>query len=93
MAFEEIVPEKAVSVSNGTNSSNRGFEFGDCVEVLRQLELAGYVDTSFRQKFLTWYGLHANADQKNVVKAFVNKLIKDSPALANQLIFTFSGLI
>ncbi|CAN6900452.1 unnamed protein product [Brassica oleracea] len=60
---------------------------------LKTAELAGHVNTDFRPKFLTWYGLHANADEKNVVKAFVNRLIDDSRALANQLICTFSDLI
>lgn len=93
LALEETVLEKAVGVSNGESSSNRGFEFEDCVGVLRQLELAGYVDTEFRLKFLTWYGLHANSDKKNLVEAFVNKLVEDPKALADQLICTFSHLI
>ncbi|XP_018435842.2 VIN3-like protein 2 isoform X1 [Raphanus sativus] len=93
LALKETVIEKAVGVSNGESSSDRGLEFEDCVGVLRQLELGGNVDTEFRLKFLTWYGLHANSDKKNLVKGFVNQLVKDPKALADQLIRTFSDLI
>ncbi|KAF8100610.1 hypothetical protein N665_0220s0014 [Sinapis alba] len=80
--------KEVVSVSNG-----KSFELEDCVRVLRQLELSGFVDTNFRLKFLTWYGLHANADERNFVKALVNEMDKYPRALAEQLIQTFSDLI
>ncbi|KAF8084155.1 hypothetical protein N665_0732s0013 [Sinapis alba] len=88
LALKETVLEEVVSVSNG-----KSFELEDCVRVLRQLELSGYVETNFRLKFLTWYGLHANADKKNLVKALVNEMDKHPRALAEQLIQTFSNLI
>ncbi|KAF8089234.1 hypothetical protein N665_0513s0028 [Sinapis alba] len=88
LALKETVLEEVVSVSNG-----KSFELEDCVRVLRQLELSGYVETNFRLKFLTWYGLHANADKKNLVKALVNEMDKHPTDLAEQLIQTFSNLI
>ncbi|KAF8106786.1 hypothetical protein N665_0133s0024 [Sinapis alba] len=88
LALKETVLEEVVGVSNG-----KSFELEDCVRVLRQLELSGFVDTNFRLKFLTWYGLHANADERNFVKALVNEMDKYPRALAEQLIQTFSDLI
>ncbi|KAF8081829.1 hypothetical protein N665_0864s0007, partial [Sinapis alba] len=84
-----------------TTSSTKGKQLalketvsgGGFVRVLRQLELSGCVETNFRLKFLTWYGLHANADERNFVKALVNEMDKHPSALAEQLVQTFSDLI
>ncbi|CAI0474740.1 unnamed protein product [Linum tenue] len=75
--------------SNG--NPEKEFEF--CVKVIRWLECEGHIEKNFRQKFLTWYSLRASAEEMRVVKAFVDTLIEDPSALAEQLVDTFSECV
>ncbi|KAG8372371.1 hypothetical protein BUALT_Bualt12G0059300 [Buddleja alternifolia] len=63
------------------------------VKVIRCLECDGHVDSTFRQKFLTWYGLRATREEIRVVKVFVDTFIEDPESLAGQLVDTFSDVI
>ncbi|XP_059636288.1 VIN3-like protein 2 isoform X2 [Cornus florida] len=63
------------------------------VKVIRWLECEGHIETSFRQKFLTWYSLRATPQEVRVVKVFVDTLIEDPASLAGQLVDTFSEAI
>ncbi|KAI4970683.1 hypothetical protein ZWY2020_001597 [Hordeum vulgare] len=64
-----------------------------CVKVIRWLECEGYVEASFRVKFLTWLSLRATRQEKRVVSVFVDTFIDDPASLAGQLIDTFSEMI
>ncbi|KAL1819898.1 hypothetical protein ACET3Z_014767 [Daucus carota] len=68
-------------------------DFGYYVKVIRWLECEGHIEKSFRQKFLTWYGLRATPEQLRVVKVFVDTLVEDPSSLAGQLVDTFSEII
>lgn len=59
------------------------------VRVVKWLEHEGHIDQSFRVKFLTWFSLKANPQERRVVSAFVDTLIDDPPSLADQLMHTF----
>ncbi|CAN6200673.1 unnamed protein product [Urochloa humidicola] len=59
------------------------------VKVIRRLESEGYIETSFRVKFLTWFCLQAAPHEKRIVRAYVDTLIGDSASLAAQLADTF----
>uniref|UniRef100_A0A5B7AQY6 Putative VIN3-like protein 2 n=1 Tax=Davidia involucrata TaxID=16924 RepID=A0A5B7AQY6_DAVIN len=63
------------------------------VKVIRWLECVGHIETTFRQKFLTWYSLRATPQEVRVVKVFVDTLIEDPTSLAGQLVDTFSEAI
>ncbi|KAA8522759.1 hypothetical protein F0562_009079 [Nyssa sinensis] len=63
------------------------------VKVIRWLECEGHIETTFRQKFLTWYSLRATPQEVRVVKVFVDTLIEDPASLAGQLVDTFSDAI
>lgn len=90
LALKDAVPENAV---NRENSACCRFELEHCVKIIRQLEVSGYVEKIFRQKFLTWYSLRATAQEINVVKTFIDIFKDDSIALAEQLVDTFSDCI
>lgn len=64
-----------------------------CVKVIRWLECEGYVEASFRVKFLTWLSLRATRHEKRVVSVFVDTFIDDPASLAGQLSDTFSDAI
>uniref|UniRef100_A0A453SRW5 Uncharacterized protein n=1 Tax=Aegilops tauschii subsp. strangulata TaxID=200361 RepID=A0A453SRW5_AEGTS len=64
-----------------------------CVKVIRWLECEGYVEASFRVKFLTWLSLRATRHEKRVVSVFVDAFIDDPASLAGQLRDTFSEAI
>lgn len=74
-------------------AENGDRDFGYYVKVIRWLECDGHIETSFRQKFLTWYSLRATPQEVRVVKVFVDTLIEDPPSLAGQLVDTFSDVI
>lgn len=74
-------------------AENGDRDFGYYVKVIRWLECEGHIETSFRQKFLTWYSLRASSQEVRVVKVFVDTLIEDPACLAGQLIDTFSEVI
>lgn len=59
------------------------------VRVVKWLEHEGHIDQNFRVKFLTWFSLKANPQERRVVSAFVDALIDDPPSLVDQLIHTF----
>ncbi|XP_019096551.1 PREDICTED: VIN3-like protein 2, partial [Camelina sativa] len=75
-------PEKAKSLEL--------FDFEHCVKLIRQLECSGHLESSFRQKFLTWFSLRATTEQISVVKTFIHSFQDDSVALAEQLVDIFS---
>lgn len=68
-------------------------DFGYYVKVVRWLECKKYIDSSFRQKFLTWYSLRASPQEVRIVKVFVDTLMEDPALLAEQLVDTFSEVI
>ncbi|KAL6977768.1 hypothetical protein U1Q18_026555 [Sarracenia purpurea var. burkii] len=74
-------------------SDNDGRDFEYYVKVIRWLECGGHIETSFRQKFLTWYSLRASPQEVKVVKVFVDTLIDDPASLAGQLLDAFSETI
>ncbi|GFZ08682.1 fibronectin type III domain-containing protein [Actinidia rufa] len=74
-----------------SGNNNRDFEY--YVKVIRWLECEGHVETSFRQKFLTWYSLKATPQEVRVVKVFVDTLIDDPASLAGQLVDAFLEII
>lgn len=84
----QVKPEKS---KKNAESYCLGFE--QCVKIIRQLECSGNVESSFRQKFLTWFSLRATAQEINTVKAFMHAFKDDSTALAEQLVDTFSDCI
>lgn len=59
------------------------------VRVVKWLEHEGHIDQNFRVKFLTWFSLKANPQERRVVSAFVDALVDDPPSLVDQLIHTF----
>lgn len=63
------------------------------VRVVKWLEHEGHIDEIFRVKFLTWFSLKANQQERRVVSAFVDALIDDPASLADQLIHTFTDEI
>ncbi|KAK4276900.1 hypothetical protein QN277_014996 [Acacia crassicarpa] len=68
-------------------SEENDYEYS--VRVVKWLEHEGHVDLNFRVKFLTWFSLKANTQERRVVRAFVDALIDDPPSLVDQLIHTF----
>ncbi|CAI9761264.1 unnamed protein product [Fraxinus pennsylvanica] len=74
-----------------TDIGDKNFEY--YVKVIRWLECDGLIETSFRQKFLTWYSLTATPQEMRVVKAFIDTFIEDPASLAGQIVHTFSDVI
>ncbi|KAL0334391.1 UNVERIFIED_CONTAM: VIN3-like protein 2 [Sesamum angustifolium] len=70
---------------------DKDFEY--YVKVIRWLECDGHIETTFRQKFLTWYSLRATPQEVRVVKVFIDTFIEDPESLAGQLIDAFSDVI
>ncbi|KAK1274823.1 VIN3-like protein 2 [Acorus gramineus] len=56
-----------------------------CVKVIRWLECEGFMEKEFRVKFLTWFSLKATAQERRVVKAFIDVLIDEPESLVSQL--------
>nr|AAC09023.1 unknown protein [Arabidopsis thaliana] len=81
-------PEKAKK-----NPESYGLGLEQCVKIIRKLECSGYVESTFRQKFLTWFSLRATSQERNTVTTFMNAFNDDSMALAEQLVDTFSDCI
>lgn len=84
--------KKMIVNKDGSSSSVEG-EYEYCVKVIRWLECEGHIDTSFRVKFLTWFSLRATAQERRVVRVYVDTLIEDPSSLAGQLVDTFSEAI
>ncbi|KAM1014250.1 hypothetical protein TB2_044091 [Malus domestica] len=59
------------------------------VRAIKWLEHEGHVDEDFRVKFLTWFSLKANVQERRVVRVFVDTFIDDPSSLAGQLIHSF----
>ncbi|PIN12854.1 hypothetical protein CDL12_14537 [Handroanthus impetiginosus] len=74
-----------------TGIGDKDFEY--YVKVIRRLECDGHIETTFRQKFLTWYSLRATSQEVRVVKVFIDTFIEDPESLAEQLVDTFSDVI
>ncbi|KAL5559962.1 hypothetical protein UlMin_036173 [Ulmus minor] len=72
-------------------SEESDYEFS--VRVIKWLENEGHMDEDFRVKFLTWFSLKANKQERRVVSVFVNTFVDDPPSLAGQLIHTFADKI
>ncbi|XP_057787011.1 VIN3-like protein 2 isoform X2 [Salvia miltiorrhiza] len=70
---------------------DKDFEY--YVKVVRWLECDGHIDTTFRQKFLTWYSLRASPQEVRIVKVFIDTFIEEPASLAGQLIDTFTDVI
>ncbi|KAL9262539.1 VIN3-like protein [Drosera capensis] len=68
-------------------------DLGKYVKVVRQLEKEGHLESSFRQKFLTWYTMRATPQEERVVKVFIDALSDDPGSLAEQLIDTFGEIV
>ena len=64
-----------------------------CVKMIRRLECEGYMDSEFRVKFLTWFSLRATAEERRVVKVFVDAMADDPSSLAGQIVDTFSEAV
>ncbi|EPS62748.1 hypothetical protein M569_12041 [Genlisea aurea] len=69
------------------------------VRVLREGDLvvgmrgALLPETSFRQKFLTWYSLRASDEEMRVARVFIDTFTEDPESLAGQLLDTFSDVV
>ncbi|KAL8488921.1 hypothetical protein ACS0TY_025006 [Phlomoides rotata] len=70
---------------------DKDFEY--YVKVIRWLECDGHIETSFRQKLLTWYSMRATPQEVRIVKVFIDTFIEDPDSLAEQLVDTFSDVI
>ncbi|CAA0809754.1 VIN3-like protein 2 [Striga hermonthica] len=70
-----------------------GKDFEYYVKAIRRLECEGYIETSFRQRFLTWYSLRASSREVRVVRVFVDTFIEDLESLAGQLVDAFSDVV
>uniref|UniRef100_A0A7N0RCL7 Oberon PHD finger domain-containing protein n=1 Tax=Kalanchoe fedtschenkoi TaxID=63787 RepID=A0A7N0RCL7_KALFE len=77
--------------TNKSSSDSRDFAY--YVKVIRWLECEGYIETKFRQKFLTWYSLRASCQEARIVKVFVDAFMEDPASLAGQLVDTFSETV
>ncbi|KAK4481836.1 hypothetical protein RD792_012747 [Penstemon davidsonii] len=90
--------EKDDEPQAGSSSKKRNGEIGDkdfkyYVKVIRGLECDGYLETTFRQKFLTWYSLRATSQEARIVKVFIDTFVEDAESLAEQLVDTFSDVV
>ncbi|KAG0470708.1 hypothetical protein HPP92_017408 [Vanilla planifolia] len=70
-----------------------GGDYEYCVKVIRWLECKGLIESNFRVKFLTWFSLRANSQEKRILSAYVDTLIDDPRSLAGQVVDTFSDAI
>ncbi|KAL8467777.1 hypothetical protein ACS0TY_031134 [Phlomoides rotata] len=82
---------QAGSSSKKKREEDKGFEY--YVKVIRWLECDGHIETSFRQKFLTWYSLRAAPQEVRIVKVFIDTFVEDPESLADQLVHSFSDVI
>ncbi|KAL3819556.1 hypothetical protein ACJIZ3_005461 [Penstemon smallii] len=70
---------------------DKDFEY--YVKAIRCLECDGHIETTFRQKFLTWYSLRATTQEVRIVKVFIDTFIEDPESLAGQLVDAFSDVV
>ncbi|XP_051151417.1 VIN3-like protein 2 isoform X2 [Andrographis paniculata] len=78
-------------IGDEESTGDKDFEY--YVKVIRYLECDGHIETSFRQKFLTWYSLRATPQEIRIVKVFIDMFSDDPEALAEQLVDTFSDAV
>ncbi|KAK6127083.1 hypothetical protein DH2020_039167 [Rehmannia glutinosa] len=95
---KEIGSERDEEPQAGSSSKKMCNSIGDkdfeyYVKVVRWLECDGHIETTFRQKFLTWYSLRATSQELRIVKVFIDTFIEDPVSLAGQLVDTFSDLV
>lgn len=96
-ADSPVTPSKPNEMRQITGLSSRkrvkenDYEYS--VRVVKLLEHQGHIDEIFRVKFLTWFSLKANQQERRVVSAFIDALIDDPASLADQLIHTFTDEI
>ncbi|KAK4784102.1 hypothetical protein SAY86_018470 [Trapa natans] len=72
-------------------SLDENFEY--CVKMIRWLECQGHIDQEFRLKFLTWFSLWSNKQERRVVNTFIQTLMDDPVSLAGQLVDAFSDVL
>ncbi|XP_073305005.1 VIN3-like protein 2 [Primulina huaijiensis] len=89
IALKKRSGETGDEQSNGIGDK----EFEYYVKVIRWLECEGHIDTTFRQKFLTWYSMRATSREVRVVKVFIDTFIEDPSSLAAQLVDTFNEVV
>nr|TKW22961.1 hypothetical protein SEVIR_4G262600v2 [Setaria viridis] len=61
-----------------------------CVKVIRRLECEGYIEASFRVKFLTWFCLQATPHERRRVTVYLDTLMDDPVSLAAKLADTYN---
>ncbi|CAI9782944.1 unnamed protein product [Fraxinus pennsylvanica] len=88
---KEPSKKKSEGDEDCTGIGDKNFEY--YVKVIRWLECDGHIETTFRQKFLTWYSLTATPQEVRVAKVFIDTFIEDPASLAGQLVDTFSDVI
>ncbi|CAA2980976.1 Hypothetical predicted protein [Olea europaea subsp. europaea] len=94
VSAKEKEPSKNITgerVEDCSGIGDKNFEY--YIKVIRWLECNGHIETTFRQKFLTWYSLTATPQEVRVVKVFVDTFIEDPASLAGQLVDTFTDVI
>lgn len=77
------------SCKRRTNEADYDFS----VRAVKWLEQMGNINEDFRVKFLTWFSLKANRQERRVVSVFVDTLVDDPESLAGQLIHSFTDKI
>lgn len=96
-AVPPSTPSKSNEMRQIPGLSSRKFlkenDYEYSVRVVKWLEHQGHIDELFRVKFLTWFSLKANQQERRVVSAFVDALIDDPASLADQLMHTFTDEI
>ncbi|OWM66009.1 hypothetical protein CDL15_Pgr015435 [Punica granatum] len=77
--------------SDSSGSLDENFEYG--VKIIRWLECEGHINQEFRLKFLTWFSLRSNEQERRVVNTFIQTMIDDPISLAGQLVDSFSDIV
>ncbi|KAL6603583.1 hypothetical protein ACP70R_043944 [Stipagrostis hirtigluma subsp. patula] len=90
-SLNKSLPCKSQKISHNDGPSKASYQY--CVKAIRRLECEGYIEASFRLKFLTWFSLRATPHERRMVGVFVDTLINDPVNLARQLDDAFSDVI
>ncbi|XP_073044744.1 uncharacterized protein [Primulina eburnea] len=93
--LNEAAPSELVSIKD-VDQDGPSFIANDlleAVQVVRTLEIEGYISGIFRMKFLSFLGLKATAKERDVVRTFMRTMGDDPRCLAGQLIDSFSGVV
>lgn len=86
-----LVNSSPLRFSNGLGQLDDNYEY--CVKVIRWLECTGHIEKDFRMKFLTWFSLRSNEQERRVVITFIRTLAEEPSSLAGQLIDSFSEIV